>query len=269
MCLTACSTAQSPKRVATVSLNYVVNLTYVGPFLEPLLGEDGVELVGFGTARDIADDNPWLVDMAADVPGFDNSGGANLEALSGYRPDLILANGDDDFWDSAAQVAPLLNVDDSDWRGTTRLLGDVFDAAPTADRTVADTEQLIADARRTDAIKIAILWADSNDGNVTFAHEGAAMADALAELGLETGPGTDPASGGYETVSLELASQRLDVDRVVVLAFSISSDSADVQGDGEHPRSPVSRARGGALGPLMRRLPVTGALLSSPAACSS
>jgi iron complex transport system substrate-binding protein len=214
---------EAPQRVATVNLNYI------GPFLEPFLDEDGVELVGYGTARDIAEYNPWLIDMAVDVPEFDNSDGANLEALAGYRPDLILANGTDDYWQSASQVAPLVNVDDSDWRGATRLLGEVFDAESIAEQTVEETEQLIAAARRADPIEIAILWADSNDGNVTFAYEGAAVANTLTELGLETGPGLDPASGGYETVSLELASERLDVDWVVVLNFSIDADSAGVQ----------------------------------------
>lgn len=198
-----------PVRIAALNGNRVI------PFLLPFLTGDR-ELVGFGGGA-TGEEFPWIADAIEGVERSPDVDGPSLEAYAGWDADLLLANGNlGDYWEPARAVAPLVQLPETDWRATVRLLGQVFDEPDVADRTIADTEELISEAALTTRVTAVVLSPYQDDGTVGTQVLGAELPNFLADLGVDVAR-SDTAADGYEDVSLEQLSGLLDVDWVIVV----------------------------------------------------
>lgn len=202
---------RAPRRIAALNGNRVI------PFLLPFLSEER-RLVGYGGGA-TPEDFPWIAEQLRGLPVSPDEDGPNVEAYASWAPDLMIANGNiGDYWEPARAVGPLVQLPETDWRATVRLLGEVFDEPAVAERTIADTDALLAGARRTTEITAAVVSPHQTGGTLGFQVLGAELPNFLADLGVRVAP-SPTALDGYEDVSLELAGERLDVDRVIVLNF--------------------------------------------------
>lgn len=199
---------RAPRRIVAMNGNRVI------PFLLPFLG-DGHELVGFGGTA-TPQEFPWIAEQLAAGPAFDVGDGVPVEAVAALAPDLLLANGNlGDYWEPVRAVGPLVQLPETDLRATVAVLGEVFAAPDTARRVLDEYEARVAAARRATPVTAAVLLSYQDDGTVNFRVPGAELPNFLAELNVQVA-GSPTAVDGYEDVSLELVSQRLDVDWVVI-----------------------------------------------------
>lgn len=202
---------RAPRRIAALNGNRVV------PFLLPFLSEE-YQLVGYGGDA-TPEEYPWIAEQLRGLPNSPDLDGPTVEAYASWAPDLLVANGNiGDYWHPARAVGPLVQLPETDWRATTRLLGEVFADPDAAERTIADTERLLDAARRSTPITAAVLSRYQEGGTLGFQVAGAELPNFLADLNVVVAPSAT-ASDGYEDVSVELLRERLDVDRVIVLDF--------------------------------------------------
>lgn len=202
---------RAPRRIAALNGGRVV------PFLVPFLSPDH-ELVGYGGEAD-PKEFPWIADQLRGLPQADIADGVPVETLVGWRPDLMVANGNvGDVWEPARAVGPLVQLPETDWRASTRLLGEIFQAPDIAERTVADAEQLLEGSRLATRRTAAVLSPYQDNGTLGFQVLGAELPNFLADLGIDVAA-SDTAGDGYEDVSLEALSDRLAVDWVIVLNY--------------------------------------------------
>lgn len=200
-----------PRRIAALNGGRVI------PFLLPFLSPDH-ELVGYGGDAD-PEGFPWIADQLEGLPQADIADGVPVETLVGWRPDLLVANGNvGDVWEPARAVGPLVQLPETDWRATTRLLGQIFQAPDVAERTVAETEGLLAEQRLATPVTAAVLSRYQDNGTLGFQVPGAELPNFLSDLGIEVAA-SETAVDGYEDVSLETVADRLDVDQVIVLNY--------------------------------------------------
>lgn len=211
-----------PRRVVAMGANFVV------PFLSPFLG-GAPELVGYGERLPV-EYTPWLADAIRGVPDYDLNAGVDLETVASWRPDVLVANlAEDGFWDDAARIAPLVQFDPEDWRGSIALVGELFEDRAAADEAVRRTEDTIAAARRADPLPVAVAYRYADPAVVEVVTSGTPFGRFLDELGLAAPDPQDPATP-YEQVSLELAPGRLaDAEYLVVLDFGSDAEAAGAQ----------------------------------------
>jgi iron complex transport system substrate-binding protein len=199
---------RAPRRIVAMNGNRVL------PFLVPFLTPE-YRLVGFGGTA-TPEEYPWIADQLAPGPAFTVADGVPVEAVAALAPDLILANGNlGDYWEPARAVGPLVQLPETDLRATVTLLGEIFGAPDVARRVLAEVDAQIAAARRATPVTAAVLLDYAGDGTVNFRVPGAELPNFLAELNVVVAD-SPTAQDGYEDVSLELASARLDVDFVVI-----------------------------------------------------
>lgn len=199
---------RAPRRIVVMNGNRVV------PFLAPFLTAE-YEIVGYG-GEATPEEYPWIAEQLAGGPAFGIADGVPVEAIAALEPDLILANGNlGDYWEPARAVAPLVQLPETDLRATVTLLGEVFGAPDTARRVIGEVDAQIAAARRATPVTAAVLLSYQDDGTVNFRVPGAELPNFLAELNVRVAD-SPTAVDGYEDVSLELASARLDVDVVII-----------------------------------------------------
>lgn len=199
---------RAPRRIVAMNGNRVI------PFLLPFLTAE-YQLVGFGGDA-TPEEFPWIAEQLAAGPAFLFGDDVPVEAVAALAPDLIVANGNvGDYWEPARAVGPLVQLPETDLRATITVLGEIFGAPETAQRVIAEVDAQIAAARRATPVTAAVLLSYQDDGTVNFRVPGAELPNFLADLNVRVA-GSPTAVDGYEDVSLELASQRLDVDWVVI-----------------------------------------------------
>lgn len=194
---------RAPRRIAALNGNRVV------PFLLPFLSAEH-QLVGYGNGT-VPEDFPWITAQLRASTLFDG-----LEGCARLRPDILIANGNvGDAWEPYRALGTLLQLPETDWRATTRLLGTVFTDPDAAERTVAEAEARIAGARRTTPITATVFSPYADDGTVGTQGRGAELPNFLADLNITVAPAVSP--DGYDVLSLERLTDALDVDHVIVL----------------------------------------------------
>jgi iron complex transport system substrate-binding protein len=199
---------RAPRRIVAMNGNRVL------PFLAPFLTAE-FQVVGYGGDA-TAEDFPWIAEQLAAGSAFAVADGVPVETVAALAPDLILANGNlGDYWEPARAIAPLVQLPETDLRATVTLLGEVFGAPGTAQRVLAEVDAQVAAARRDTPVTAAVLLSYQDDGTVNFRVPGAELPNFLADLNVQVAD-SPTAVDGYEDVSLELASERLDVDWVVI-----------------------------------------------------
>lgn len=199
---------RAPRRIAALNGGRVI------PFLLPFLSAEH-QLVGFGGDA-TPEEFPWIAEQLTGLPHSPDVDGPNVEAYASWRPDILIANGNvGDYWEPTRAVGPLVQLPETDWRATTRLLGELFTDPGAAERTVADTEAVLDAARRDTPITAAVVSPYQDDGTVGLQVLGAELPNFLTDLGVQVAPSAT-ALDGYEDVSLELVAARLDVDHVII-----------------------------------------------------
>lgn len=202
--------SEDPRRIVATNGNRVI------PFVEPFLDEEH-QLVGYGSTPEPAE-FPWIQEQLETLPNSPDVDGPDLEAYASWMPDLLLANGNlGDYWEPVRQVGPLVQLPETDWRATTDLVGQIFEKPEVADEVIAESEELIAAARRDEPITAAVLSPYQDNGTVGTQVVGAELPNFLQELNIEVRD-SPTAEDGYEDVSLELLEDLLaDIDHVIVI----------------------------------------------------
>lgn len=199
---------RAPRRIVALNGRRVI------PFLLPFLTA-GYQLVGYG-GETAPEDFPWIAEQLGSLPVVPDEDGVPVEAIAALRPDLMLANGNlGDFWEPARAIGSLVQLPETDLRATVTLLGEIFGAPEVAQRVIAETEAQIAGARLATPLTAAVLVNYQTNGAVNVRVPGAEFPNFLQQLNIVVAD-SPSAMDGYEDVSLELISERLDVDHVII-----------------------------------------------------
>lgn len=203
----------APERIGVMSGSRVF------PFLLPFLESAEFDIVGYH-GDNSAQTHPWIPAKLWRLPRDPDNDGYDIERLATWNADLFIGNGNigNAFDPIEKKLAPVLRLPETDWRLTTRLLGETFQAAGVAERVIADTEAVIADARRSTPVSAAIVSPYQENGTLGFQTLGAELPNFLGDLNIKVAPSPKKTQfQGYEDVSLERISERLDdVDWVLV-----------------------------------------------------
>ena len=157
----------------------------------------GVEPVAYGFTNAWGSGAmPWQ-EAAADLPSFDASDNeADLEAIAGAAPDLILAMpAEQDAYDQLSAIAPTVILPwDAEWRTALTMAATALGLEDVAAEQIVATDALIAEAKETLApvADIPFRFAFQYGDTVYVWGEETAGGRFFAELGLNFIGGDDP-----------------------------------------------------------------------------
>lgn len=93
-----------------------------------------------------------------------------------------------DNYDPLERLGPVLRLPETNWRRSTRILGEVFDSAAKAEQVITETDAMIAKAPRPTPVKAAVVSPYQQNGTVGFQTLGAELPNFLSELNINVAP---------------------------------------------------------------------------------